>query len=748
MATPIPLPSFQFCVPPNPSLANLRMHAELSLQKLRTGRNIAGIRREVDAYAAPTDTVTGMPSASNGRIIVPGRQAVRPTQYRYSVLIARAKELAQQAAQVEAAFLGAAVHRDQAAYALHQARQELTLAQAHVRLQALRVTDASNAVRLAQLQQQRAVIQLNTYQEWLNRGLNEHEQLMLEKYRDAAAEKHEALDQLALLQVAQATVAAAGAGLGAAAAAAGVSAAYAAATQGASHARSLANIERDIQTQTLLASHERRVDDWTLQSALAAQDYLIGQQEVLLAENRRAIVEQEKSIADTQASQSRDTIEFLGNQFLNVELFEWMTGVLSGVYRALLQQATAMAKVAQVQLGFERQETPPAIIQPDYWSTPSSSASTLSAPPEDRRGLTGSARLVADIYQLDQYAFDTSKRKLALSKTVSLAQVAPGEFQALRETGVIQFATPMDMFDRDFPGHFLRLIHRVRASIIALVPTIEGIRATLANTGISRVVIGGDSFQTVTIRRDPETIALTAPIGSSGVFELDSQDEMYLPFEGHGVDGNWELRLPKASNRFDYRTLSDILITFDYFAFNSFDYAQQVIQRLKPTRSLDRAFSFRNDFPDAWYDLHNAAVLAEPHRMIVQVRLTRGDFPGNLDNLRMRHVALYFSRGQGKTLEVAVERLKRIDSQGNEVAGAAVRTIDGAVSTRRGNGSPWLPLVGGGPGAGSPVGTWELSLRNANAAEALQLQDALDKDEIEDILLVISFDADIPPWPA
>ena len=76
------------------------------------------------------------------------------------MLIARAKELAQQAAQVEAAFLGAAVQRDQAAYTLHKARQELTLAQAQVRLQALRVTDASNAVKLAQLQQQRAVIQL------------------------------------------------------------------------------------------------------------------------------------------------------------------------------------------------------------------------------------------------------------------------------------------------------------------------------------------------------------------------------------------------------------------------------------------------------------------------------------------------------------------------------------------------------------------------------------------------------------
>ncbi len=51
----------------------------------------------------------------------------------------------------------------------------------------------------------------------------------------------------------------------------------------------------------------------------------------------------------------------------------------------------------------------------------------------DRRGLTGSARLLQDIFQLDQYAFETEKRKLQLTKTLSLAQLAPAEFQRFRE---------------------------------------------------------------------------------------------------------------------------------------------------------------------------------------------------------------------------------------------------------------------------------------------------------------------------
>jgi len=32
------------------------------------------------------------------------------------------------------------------------------------------------------------------------------------------------------------------------------------------------------------------------------------------------------------------------------------------------------------------------------------------------------------------------------------------------ETGVLPFVTPMDLFDRDCPGHYLRLIKRVRAN--------------------------------------------------------------------------------------------------------------------------------------------------------------------------------------------------------------------------------------------------------------------------------------------
>jgi hypothetical protein len=228
-------------------------------------------------------------------------------------------------------------------------------------------------------------------------------------------------------------------------------------------------------------------------------------------------------IAGIQSDNAKDMVDFLTNKFTSVELFDWMGNVLQAVYRFFLQQATSMARLAENQLAFERQEVPPAMIMSDYWQLAPDGGTAgqgTNGNGTDRRGLTGSARLLQDIFQLDQYAFATNKRKLSLTKTFSMARLVPAEFQRFRETGVLPFSTTMDMFDRGFPGHYLRLIKRVGISVVALILAVQGIYATLSTTGPSRVVVGGDLFQTVTIRRAPEFLPICAPSLVTGVIEL------------------------------------------------------------------------------------------------------------------------------------------------------------------------------------------------------------------------------------
>jgi len=214
----------------------------------------------------------------------------------------------------------------------------------------------------------------------------------------------------------------------------------------------------------------------------------------------------------------------------------------------------------------------------------------------------------------------------------------------------------MEMFDRDFPGHYLRLIKRVRTSVIALVPPAQGIQATLLNSGISRE--------------------------ATGLFELEPQSEMLFPCEATGVDATWEIRMPKPSNPFDYR--------------------QEVIQRLGRNISADRCFSFRNQFADAWYELHNPD--QSDNRMTVQFETTRDDFPANIGYLKVQHVLLYFARANGKSFEIQGCQLLFSEAGGSASVGGFANTIDGVISTRRGNaggGGSRSALISPQPATGS-----------------------------------------------
>jgi hypothetical protein len=713
-------PSFHFCISPNPVLKALRLKAQLNLHKLRTCRNIAGMKRTISPYSSATDQISGLPQiGAGGNLLLPGTVTIQPTQYRYSVLVARAKELVNIAQQMEAAMLSAIEKTDAEAYNRLKARQDMQLARSQVKLQTLRVREAKDGVKLAEFQKERSQIQVDEYKKLLNDSLstNENASLLIQQTLSG--------------------------GYTAAAAHAGVGAIIALSAAAAMKAAELAvkAAESWAQTLQLLASYERRAQEWEFQKALASQDVLIGSQQIKISEDHVRVVGQERTIAKLHKEQAKDTMEFLAKKFTNAELYDWMSDILEEVYAYFLQEATAVAKLAENQLAFERQSTPANYIQDDYWDAPSEdmlSITSTSGKTKDRRGLTGSARLLQDLYQLDQYAFETDKRKLQLTKTISLAALAPIEFQRFRETGVLDFKTTMEQFDRDFPGHYLRLIKRVRTSVIALIPPTQGIRATLSTTGLSRAVISGTVFQKVNVKRDPELVALSSPRDATGLFELKQQSEMLLPFEGLGVDTSWEFRLPKPANQFDYSTITDVLITVDYTALNDTNYRQQVLPTLSSKLSADRPFSFCHEFADAWYDLHNPDQTKKP--MVVTFKTRKEDFPPNLERLKIDHVVLYFSRVSGKKFEfeATLEFTERRATSSN--SGKAT-SIDGVISTRRGNASSWRTAMIGNK---SPFGEWKLSLSNTE-----EIRNRFKKDEqVKDILFVITYSGHTPNWPA
>ncbi|WP_345510134.1 neuraminidase-like domain-containing protein [Phytohabitans houttuyneae] len=721
-----------FCVSPNPVLTGLRLHAELNLFKLRTGRNIAGLRRTLDLYAAPTDQTSGLPMiGADGELVLPGLRAPAPTPYRYTALVEQARVLASQAREAESTMLAALEKRDAEALSLLRARQEVRVARASVQVQELRVRQAEDRVTAAQAQQDRAAFQEDYFGDLLSAGPLAFEREALSLLGTAAG-----------LQLAAAVAYAAAAGLSAASAIANwdpsktyEKLAALASSTGAALSAGAANASTWSQWNSLQAGYARTQQSWQLQQQLARFDRTIAGAQVTVETDGVRIAEQERAIGEIQADNAEQLLEFQAAKFTNVNLYDWLSDVLERTYRWYLQQGTSMAQLAAAQLAFERQEDQPPAIQADYWEPPAQGFDALTeGTGPDRRGLTGAERLLQDIAELEQYAFTTARRRQQLTRTISLAQLDPLGLARLRTDGVVTFATPMRLFDEDFPGHHLRLIRRVSLSVVALTPA-EGIRATLSSSGTSRIVVGPDVFQTVILRREPETLSLMETMNARGVFDFEPHTGLRDAFEGQGVDTTWELRMPKPANPFDFSTIADVLLTIDYTAIDSADLRARVVRELDRTQEGERGFSLRQDFPDAWWDLTNPDAADTPLNVSLGTRAL--DFPVNLAELEITQIALALITESDPPAPLSTLTLHFRADGGTAVLGGTAAPVDKVVSTRRSNGGPWLPITGK-----APAGTWRLQLPDSEDTREWIAQGGL-----TDILLVISYRARTAAWP-
>jgi hypothetical protein len=215
---------------------------------------------------------------------------------------------------------------------------------------------------------------------------------------------------------------------------------------------------------------------------------------------------------------------------------------------------------------------------------------------------------------------------------------------------------------------------------------------------------------------------------------------MLLPFENLGVDTNWEFVMPQASNPVDYSTIADVLLTIDYTALDSADYRQEVIRGLNRSFSGDCAYSFRQQFADQWYTLNNPDDPTAA-QITVQFQTLLQDFPPNVQNLAISQVLLYFVPNDGASFQI--QATLRLTQPGT---GSATSTVGGSVSlpvdpnsvgavfsTRRGNASAWIPMIGR-----SPAGNWEVIVPTT----------PFQSGQVQDILFVITYNGETPAWPA
>ena len=507
-------------------LAALRFRAELNLFKLRTGRNIAGLQRQVDPYAAPIEAEAALPGiGAGGQIALPGAAALQPTPYRYPLLIERARQLAQLAAQMEAAMLAAFEKRDAELYNLLKARQDVKLTRAGVRLQDLRVREADDGVRLAQLQQERAQFQAGYFESQLDQGLLRSEELALNLM-----------------------IVASGLGLFSAAASFAIGALGVAQGFGA-----LSSATSSLASYTsAIASYERRRQEWEFQQVLATRDVGIAAQQIRLADDHVRIAGQERLIADLQADHAEASLDFLAGKFTSAELYDWMSGILGGRLQLFPpagdRHGEARREPARLRApGAAARPHPGGLLAGDRRCRRPRRPGT-----RDRRGMTGSARLLAGHLQLDQHAFETDKRRLQLTRTFSLARARPDRVPAVprhrRARRSPRRGAVRPRLSRPLPAS-----GQARADV--------GDRAHPADRGHPRDALrtAGDlarrdrrrrTFPTTVVRRDPQIVRPELAPGRERIVRAGPfQPELLLPFEGSGWTPSGVSSCPRRPTR-------------------------------------------------------------------------------------------------------------------------------------------------------------------------------------------------------
>ena len=273
--------------------------------------------------------------------------------------------------------------------------------------------------------------------------------------------------------------------------------------------------------------------------------------------------------------------------------------------------ALDMAKWAQRSFQFELgyKESEVSFITSLYWDSL-------------KKGLLAGETLQVDLDRMEKAYLEKNARRFEISKTVSLAQLDPLALLNLREKRVCEFTLGEELFDYDFPSHYRRQIKTISLTFPAVAGPYESINATLTQLS-NRTLIEPDKAgaeyllnyagtQPTSIRADWRTnqqIALSRGVNDAGLFQLNFQDERYLPFEGTGAVSTWRLELNGQENSFDVNTLSDVIIKIEYTALQGGEaFAAKVKKQLNKLPGTDdrqfnlsyKMFNLSQDFSAEW----------------------------------------------------------------------------------------------------------------------------------------------------
>ncbi|MEJ7599773.1 MAG: hypothetical protein WKG01_17835, partial [Kofleriaceae bacterium] len=349
------------------------------------------------------------------------------------------------------------------------------------------------------------------------------------------------------------------------------------------------------------ASLHLRQAEWVQRHNQAVLELAHVDKQLIGARIREELAHAELAVHDRQQSHAEENVRLLRDKFTNEALYAWLGQELYRLYDGAFALVLDLAKRAQRAFRFELGQDTTRFIGADYWQ-------------DGQSGLLAAERLQQALTRMDAAYLDENRRELELSKHISLRDRFPDALFALLERGACEIELSEQLFDADYPGQYMRRLRSVSLSLPCVAGPYTNVNCTLALQAhrVRRRPVLGTSYLEVP-DADPRFAYANGPVTSiatstgqndAGVFEVSFRDDRYMPFEHAGAISRWRLELPAAQNSFDIRTVTDVILHVRYTARD----AGGLLARAAATeraRSVRRhagtlALDLRREFPDAW----------------------------------------------------------------------------------------------------------------------------------------------------
>lgn len=287
---------------------------------------------------------------------------------------------------------------------------------------------------------------------------------------------------------------------------------------------------------------------------------------VELKKRERNIASLQKAIAEADYNFGKRLLAFYDYRFLNKAFWQQLSAFTNRLMRRYIDLGGKTAWYAERALSFEINKEI-RLVSFDYF-------------PRALRGVTGVDTLQLHLSELEATRIYSLSQTIPVKHSWSLAKDFPLALGQLKKNGICQFTTSQQSFNTIYPGVYG---YRLRCVSIGVTYADEFMphKGMITNNGFS--LVSDNKGQLNRLLRYPDALPLSEfnMRGDMLVYELP--DETLLPFEGSGIDTQWELSLARIGNFSSLENLTDVLITFDMRA--SYSAALQAKhQTLLPTK--------------------------------------------------------------------------------------------------------------------------------------------------------------------